>query len=153
MIKANLIASASGKELHTHEGYDGEPVLITATHGSYIGHFNTVTRSSQGTTTIVSAQSDDAIVLTDLILTTDKVAGASATVIITDGANSETLIAAKLNDAPCNVAISFAGHWQTWRACYIDLITINAVTATVALGYYRIPWDKAMAYGEWNALR
>jgi hypothetical protein len=153
MIKSNIIASRNGKELHSYDGYDGEPVLVTTTHGAQHGSFTAATRSSEGTTTVIAAESNDAIVLTDLILTTDKVQSATATVIITDGVNSVTLIAAKLNDGPCNIALSFAGHWQSWRAARIDLVTVNAVTATLALGYFRIPWDTAMAYGQWNALR
>jgi len=153
MIKTSLIAGRNSKELHSYDGYDGEPVLVTTTHGAQHGSFVAVTRSTQGTTAAIAAQGDDAIVLTDLILTTDKVQSTTATVIITDGSNSETLIAADLTDAPCNIALSFAGHWQTWRACRIDLVTVGAVTATLALGYFRIPWDVADTYGVWDAKR
>ncbi|MCP4262809.1 MAG: hypothetical protein GY774_35670 [Planctomycetes bacterium] len=153
MIKTRFIVGRSGKELHTYDGYDGEPVLVTTTHGARHGSFVAATRTEAGTTTVISAESNDAIVLTDLVLTTDKVNGATATVIITDGANSVNLIAADLTDAPCNIAISFAGHWQSWRAAYVNLVTVGAVTATLALGYFRIPWTSAMAYGEWDAHR
>ena len=153
ILKSQIIASRNGKELHSYDGYDGEPVLVTTTHGAQHGSFVAVTRSTQGTTAAIAAQGDDAIVLTDLILTTDKVQSTTATVIITDGSNSETLIAADLTDAPCNIAISFAGHWQTWRACRVDIVTVGAVTATLALGYFRIPWNVADTYGTWNAKR
>ena len=85
--------------------------------------------------------------------TTDKVNATTATVKITDGSNTVDVISADLTDAPCNIAISFAGHWQTWKACRVDLVTTGVVTATLALGYFRIPWDTAMGYGEWDALR
>lgn len=153
MIKSQLIASRSGKELHSYDGYDGEPVLVTTTHGSHKGNFVTATRSTAGTTTIITQQGEDAIFFTDLILTTDKVNATTATVTITDGVNSEVVIAADLTDAPCNIAIPFAGHWQTWRGCYVTFVTVGVVTATLALGYFRIPWNKALSYEKWNALR
>ena len=153
MLKTNIIASRNGKEIHTYDGYDGEPVLVTTTHGAEHGHFKAATRVAAGTTTVIDARSNDAINFTDLILTTDRVQAATATVTITDGVNSETLIAADVTDAPCNIALSFAGNWTTWRGCYVNLVTVGAVTATLALGYYRIPQDKAMAYGEWDGHR
>ena len=153
MINAKLISGRHGKELHSYDGYDGEPVLVTTTHGAQHGSFVAATRSTAGTTAVIVAQGDDAIVLTDLILTTDKVNATTATVKITDGVNTVDVIAADLTDAPCNIAISFAGHWQSWRACRVDLVTTGVVTATLALGYFRIPWDVAMGFGEWDALR
>ena len=153
MIKSILTTGRNGNELQTYDGYDGAPVLVTTTHGAQHGSFVAATREAAGTTAVIAAQADDAIVLTDLILTTDKVQNATATVNITDGVNTVKLIAANLTDAPCNIAISFAGHWQSWRAARVDLVTVNAVTATLALGYFRIPWDTAMAYGEWDAQR
>ena len=153
MIKSSLVNSESGKELQTCEGYTDNSVLVTTTHGAQYGSFVAATRSAAGTTAVIAAQGDDAIVLTDLILTTDKVNATTATVNITDGSNTVKLIAADLTDAPCNIAISFAGHWQTWKACRVDLVTVGVVTATLALGYFRIPWDTAMGFGEWDALR
>ena len=150
MLKTRLMAGKSGKELHSYEGYDGDPVLVTTTHAQRHGTFTAATRTSAGTTTMIAAQGNDGIVLTDLILTTDKVNAATVTVTITDGANSVTLIAATVTDAPCNIAIPFGGRWETWQACYVNFVTEGTVDATLALGYFRIPWNKTLTYGEWS---
>jgi len=153
MIKTKLTSGEDGKELLSLKGWDGRPILATTTYGAVNGSFKAATRSAAGTTTVVDAHGNDAIVLTDMILTTDKVNGATATVQITDGVNTIVLIAADLTDAPCNIAIPFQGHWQGWQAAYIDLVTVGVVTATLALGYFRIPWNKALTFGTWDALR
>ena len=153
MIKTLLISGRDGKELHSYDGHDGYPVLVTTTHGANDGTFVTATRKAAGTTAIIAARGNDGIFLTDLILTTDKVQSATASVIITDGANVETLIAAEVSDAPCNIALSFAGKWATWQACRIDFVTTGAVSATLALGYFRTSGEKTLSYAAWNAKR
>jgi len=153
MLKTKIVAGKSGKEFLSYDGWKDLPILTVTTYGAVNGSFNTATRSGAGTTTVVEAYSNDAIVITDLILTTDKVNGATATVQITDGVNTIVLISADLTDAPCNIAISFAGHWEGWQGAYIDLVTTGAVTATLALGYFRIPWNRSLIYEAWDARR
>ena len=153
MIKTLLISGRDGKELHSYDGHDGYPVLVTTTHAANDGTFAAATRTTAGTTAVIAARGNKGIFLTDLILTTDKVNGASATVRITDGTNTVTLISADVTDAPCNIALSFAGKWATWQACRIDFVTVGVVNATLALGYFRIPSAKALPYAEWNAKR
>ena len=153
MIKSSIIAERNGKELHSYDGYDDAPVLVTTTHGANDGTFAAATRTTAGTTTVIAARGDNGIFLTDLILTTDKVNGASATVTITDGTYNVTLISATVTDAPCNIALPFAGKWETWQACRVDFVTVGVVKATLALGYFRIPSEKTLSYAAWNAKR
>ena len=123
------------------------------THGAQEGHFKAVTRSSAGTSTIVEPTGNNGIVLTDLIITSDKVQSATLTVSFTDGTNTITIAGADVTDAPCNIAIPFAGLWEGWQGAQIDLVTVGNVTTTVAIGYYHITADYAKPYAEWNALR
>ena len=153
MIKSSIIAERNGKEFHSYDGYDDAPVLVTTTHGAHDGTFTAATRTVAGTTTVIAARGDEGIFLTDLILTTDKVNGATATVTITDGTYNVTLISADVTDAPCNIALSFAGKWATWQACRIDFVTVGTVTATLALGYFRTSREKTLPYAAWNAKR
>ena len=153
MIKSSIIAERNGKEFHSYDGYDDASVLVTTTHGANDGTFTAATRTEAGTTTVIAARGNDGIFLTDLILTTDKVNAASATVTITDGTNNVTLISATVTDAPCNIALPFAGKWETWQACRIDFVTVGVVKATLALGYFRIPSEKTLPYAAWDAKR
>lgn len=135
------------------DGLCGKAISITSC-GELNGHFKSVYRGSAGTTTITEGDGEeDAIVLTDLIMTTDKVNAATATVRFTDGTNTVNLMAAQVTDAPCNITIPFRGHWQGWRAARLELVTVGVVKCTVSCGYYKIPKDKALSYNDWDSRR
>jgi hypothetical protein len=152
MIKVELIDGKTSKVLHTYEGIDGEPVLVTSTHAQHYGKFKAAQRTSAGTTVIVTPNGKDTLCLTDLILTTDKVNG-SVTIQFTDGVNTVIIVAANTADAPCNIAIPLQGNWTGWQGSRIEMVTVGSVLATVSLGYYKIPADKALPFAAWDALR
>ena len=153
MIKSRLVNAPDGKDFQTFPGFAGQPTLGIITQGAYEGSFKSATRTSAGTTIIAQPSGDDAIILTDLMLTTDKVNGATATVSWYDGTNTVTMISADVTDAPCNIAIAFNGHWQGWGSAYVQLVTTGAVNCTCALGYFHIKEDVALGYSEWDAKR
>jgi len=131
------------------------PFIHAETNASQHGVFRAVTRSSAGTTIIAQPKAmNDSIILTDLMFTTDKVNGATATVRFTDGTNTINIIAADVTDAPCNIGIGFSGHWHGWGGARLELVTTGVVVATAALGYMRLGPDQTnQSYAEWNALR
>ena len=153
MLKTVLTHNASKRALATIEGYTDEECLLVETYAGINGNFKAVTRTGAGTSTLASVEGNDAIVLTDLIVTTDKVNGATVTVQFTDGTNTIAILVAHATDAPCNIAIPFGGHWQGWQGARIDVVTVAAVKTTVSCGYFRIPEDKALAYDAWDARR
>ena len=131
-------------------------VIRVQTGASQLGFFKTVTRAaSAGTSTIVEPiSSDTSILLTDLIITTDKVNATSATVRFTDGTDTVVIMTADATNAPITTAISFAGTWQGWAGARLELVTVGAITATACCGYMKI--DKkytVQSYDTWNALR
>jgi hypothetical protein len=153
MIKAVLTSSKNKKSLHTRMGYDDEPVLVTTTHADYAGTFKSASRTVAGTTTIVTVNGLDAIVLTDIIISSEKTGGGLVTVQFTDGVNTVIIVAANVNDAPCNLAIPFMGNWCGWQGAYLDLVTVGNEDVTVSVGYFKVRADKALPYASWNALR
>ena len=153
MINNVLVQKATKRALATENNHGGVPTLLTQSYGSMNGSFKAATRASAGTTIIAEPKGSDAICLTDLILTTDKVNAATVTVHITDGTNTIVLIAAVVTDSPCNIAIPFQGNWTGWQGARFELITVGTVKATCALGYHRIAVDVAMPFGEWDAQR
>jgi hypothetical protein len=153
MVKTRLVRGKDGKELHSYSGYDGDPVLVTTTHGANSGSFKSASRTGAGTSIVVAPDGLDGIVLTDLILTTDKVNGATATVQITDGVNTIVLISANVTDAPCNIALSFAGKWEGWQGARVEFVTVGNVKATLAIGYFKIMEDSALPFASWDAKR
>jgi hypothetical protein len=153
MIKSSLRNTESGKELRSEECFDDKPILTVATYGQQNGHFKAATRTSAGTTTVVTPYDGDAIVLTDLILTTDRVALSTVTVSFTDGVNTVTIISTSCADAPCNIAIPFSGLWRGWESARIDLTTVAGLSATLAIGYFHVKGNDALQYSQWDALR
>lgn len=153
MLKVELSCANCGKALHTHKNGGDVPILCVTNHAKYAGVFKAAQRETAGTTVIVSVNGNDAVTLTDLIITSDKVNGASLTVQVTDGINTVILASANVTDAPCNIALGFVGNWTTWQASHVDLVTVGTVKATVSLGYYKVPAVEALAWAAWNALR
>jgi hypothetical protein len=153
MIKSRLIDPKSGKDYHTYTGYDDAPVLVTTSHAAHDGHFAAVTLASAGTQTIVEAKSKQGIVLTDLIISGEKVNGGSITIQFTDAVNTVNIFIATVTDAPVALAIPFAGRWVGWQACDIKVVTVGNIDGSVSVGYFRTPESKTMAYAKWDAER
>lgn len=150
MIETSLIEQSSGEELYiAHQ--NGDKILITHTHAQVKGKFKAATRSSAGTSIITEPDADGCIVLTDIMVTSDRVAASSFTVQFTDDTETIKIISGNANDAPVNLATSFAGAWSGWKNARLELITVGNVTATVACGYYKL--HDSMLYNEWDALR
>jgi len=153
MLKTRLVAGRNNKEYHSYDGYAGEPVLVTTTHGEHDGHFASVTLESAGTQTIVEAKDKEGIVLTDLLISGEKVNGGSISVQFTDGVKRVSIFIANVTDAPVSIAIPFRGKWAGWQACDIKVVTIGNIDGSVSVGYFRTPEEKTMAYAEWDARR
>lgn len=153
MISAELRSAKDKKALHTYVGYDGYPILVTTTHAKHDGTFKAGQRSTAGTTVIASVNGNEAISLTDIIITTDKVNGATVTLQITDGVNTIVIAAANVTDAPCNIAVSLSGNWTGWQSAHVDLVTVGTVAASVSIGYFKVPADIALPFAAWDAKR
>lgn len=150
MINMSLAARHNSKTLANYDKIDPDnPILGVIPYQAANGHWNAETRTSAGTTTLVAARGNEGIVLTDLILTSDKVNLATVSVVITDGVNSKTIVTAHVTDAPCNIALGLNGRLKSWKGTRIDMTTVGVVKSTVTLGYYRIPEDYTETYEEW----
>jgi len=155
MIKAQLIRSKDKKEYHTYDGYDEkEPVLVTTTHASRKGVFKAATNTNDETVIIATPSGNDAIVLTDLIVSAKKVQSSTVTLQFTDGVNTEVLAVFDSGNNSVNLAISFQGHWEGWQAARLEVVTdTNLQVATTAVGYFYITEDSAQTYSVWDANR
>jgi len=153
MLKSSLVSQTDGKELCTHEGYKDRRFLIAQSYASVNGSFKSASRSVAGTTTITAPDLNGSIVLTDLIVTSDRVNAATITLRFTDGANIVNIFVADVTDAPCNVATSLVGQWKGWKDARLEVVTVAAVTTTVAVGYFKLPEEISLDYSEWDAAR
>jgi len=150
-LKAILIDTATGKALEIIDDIFGHPTLAVTDH--YVGktRFKSVTRVAAGTETIAEPVKYGAIVLTDMIISTDRVANSRLTVFFDDGVRTIPIFDGYANDAPINIATNFHGGWTGWVDAALKITTVAAIKATVAVGYIKIP--EGRCYTEWDALR
>jgi len=151
MLKAILIDPATGKALGVLDDVFGQVTLEVVDRYQVNTKFKSTTRVGAGTSTITSPTPDGAILLTDLIISTDRVANSQLTVFFDDGTRTISIFDGYAADAPINLAIGFHGAWTGWKDAALKMTTVLAIKATVAVGYIKIP--KGLEYPEWDALR
>lgn len=152
MIKSSLVDSASGEELYIYSCADRK-TLITQNHAQVAGVFKAKTLTAAGTIVVAEPVIGGCIVLTDLILTSDKTQSAVITVQFTDGTKTIPIVEADITDAPINIATSFAGYWRGWRDARLELVIAGGInpTATLAAGYFKI--KTSLQYSDWDSKR
>jgi len=151
-LKAILADTATGKALETLEDIYGHPNLAVTDH--YVGktRFKSVTRGAAGTETIAEPAKDGAIMLTDMIISTNTAAVSEVVVLFDDGVRTVPIFHGYADkDIPINLAIGFHGGWTGWKDAALKLTTVALIKATVAVGYIKIP--SGLEYEEWDALR
>lgn len=159
MINIQLVDSITGKIYHTFDPFGDlnpeasqdeiflgvcDPVLA---HGT----FQSATRTTAGTTTVVTPLDNGSLIVNDLVISGERQASSDVTVQFTDGTNTAVLFLASQVDAPPNIAHSFKGRVQGWQDARLDMITSGAGDATVLICYTKVP--NGLPYAEWNALR
>lgn len=151
MIKVILLDTATGKALNTIEDIFGCPTL--AVTDIYINktRFKSQYRITAGTTTITSPKTDGAIMLTDIIITTDRAPNTRITVFFDDGTHNITIVDGVPIDAPINLAMPFRGSWTGWKNAALKMTTVGNLKANVAVGYIKMP--KGIEYEEWTKMR
>jgi hypothetical protein len=150
-LKAILIDSATGKAVETIDDVYGNPTL--ATTDCYVSktRFKSETRTGAGTSTITFPATDGAILLTDMIISTDRVANSRLTIFFDDGIRQINIYDGYANDAPINISLGFHGGWTGWKDAGLKMTTVAVIKATVAIGYIKIP--SGVEYEIWDAMR
>ena len=151
MIKVILLDTATGKALNTIEDIFGRPTLAVTDIYVNKTRFKSQYRNTPGTTTITSPKTDGAIILTDMIITTDRVPNTRISIFFDDGTRTVTIVDGVPIDAPINLAMPFRGGWTGWKNATLKMTTGGNLKANVAVGYIIVP--KGIEYEEWNKLR
>lgn len=150
-LNAVLIDVKTGESIEVIDDIFGHPNLAVTDHYPSHTRFRSSTRTGAGTTTIAEPIVDGSIMLTDMIISTDRVANSRLTIFFDDGTRQINIYDGYSNDAPINFAIGFHGGWTGWANAKLKMTTVAAIKATVAVGYIKIP--KGLNYTEWDALR
>ena len=152
MLKVALVDSGSNKQVHILPGLSGRETFITATLPNLWGHFAAATRATEGSTTIISPDIEDSLLLTDLIVSTKKSNGNSLVINFTDGTNTVKIVEFDVTIAIA-FGMSFGGRFHGWEDAYIQMTTDAAYNATVTVGYMKVPKLYTLKYAAWNAAR
>ena len=150
-LKAVLIDPATGVAIEVIDDIFGHPNLAVTDHYPSSTRFRSSTRTGAGTTTIAEPAIDGAIMLTDMIISTDRVALSRLTVFFDDGTRQIDIFDGYANDNTLNLAIAFHGGWTGWMDAALKMTTVAALNATVAIGYIKL--GEGLNYTEWDALR
>jgi hypothetical protein len=153
MLKVALADLADGKVMFSEEASNGECVLVTEPFARVNSMFYSASRSTLGITTIVTPKLGASIVLTDLIISYEKVASAALTLRFNDGTRSVDLASVTTTDAPANIAIPFSGRIKGWKDAWVEMETTKNGAAFVMIGFYYVNASHTLAYTEWLAER
>ena len=158
MLRINLFSRLLNSEICSERFFnrfkdfnDSKVILATTDFAGAHGRFRSATRTTAGTTAVVTPPISGSIIVTDLLISGEKQASSTAEVRFTDGSNTATLFLASQVDAPPAFAHTFRGRVQGWKDARIDMITSGAGDATVTICYVKVP--TGLVFAEWNALR
>lgn len=153
MIKSVITDLRDGHAVQIEKSTRGECVLVTEPYPRVYSGFYSASRTTTGTTVIVSPKLDAGLIITDLIMSQEKAGGAILTVRFNDGTNSVILAAVNTVDAPAFFAIPFVGKIAGWKNAWIEMSTAANAYAYVTIGFYRTFPEHTQSYYEWLADR
>ena len=151
-IKSAIVNPSNNENLSVGNVFCGD-VLMTARCGEIHGHFKTTIIAGATTQTVVMPYGDEAIGLTDIITSMEKKNLALVTLKFSGGGSTAFIFRATLTDLPFNLGMPLAGRWEGWSGASIKLTNSLALVGSISIGYYHIPKDETLTYGEWNAMR
>ncbi len=149
-----VLHNDKGEILHT-ERFGAHVHLITEDHSRVATLFKSVTHSTAATTTITKPKPGGAIVMTDMIVSGEKIASGLITVQFNDGSNQVPVTISHVNDNGVNLSSSLQGLCLGWKDAFIEMIT-NTMNqdATVTIWYYFVRDEKrVLEFADWDELR
>ena len=158
MIRTALVDPTDGTAIETEQFWrgphslhaDARSILVADAYRSH-GVFKAVTFTPTTTVALGTPDIDGSLILTDLIMTGDKVNGGTMLVKFTDDTFDDVLINISTTDAPVAIALAFAGRFQGWANSRVDVIITGNIKGSVVLGYIKAP--NGLPYSEWDQLR
>lgn len=141
----------SGQDLFAASIPSGEPALVTQTPGYAFGVFKSVSGTVASTITLVDVPTGEALVISDILISSKKKAASSLTIRLTDGTDTVTIFSPDTVQAEVNFGIAFAGLWQGWAGAGIEVVTVADFPFTVAVGYFKL--NSTEDFSQWDSRR
>ena len=151
----NIVVTAGGTHKEPHhvpsQFLPNHIVPVTTTGPQRHGVFKSVTSTTQTTTVIATPDNLGAIVVTDLIITSNKAANGIMTLRFSDGSQNINLAVFPV-DIAINQQLALVGLFRGWQDAQLELVTsVATFDATVTAGYMKVP--SALPFAEWDGLR
>ena len=146
----SLLSHKDGNPLNVQTGIDGNKCLITDGMRALAAHWQSASITTATTTTIVEAAPNESILLTDfVIILSKKVATATIIPRFSDGTNAENLFTFDAATSSFQFSHAFQGGLRGWKDADFQIITDQATTIGVLLGYVHIAPAQTKTYGRW----
>jgi hypothetical protein len=145
-------AVATGRSFDTaHMTQHDERALMTTNPVWRHSTFKSAEFAGPVTIALVSPNDDGSLILSDLVVTGDKVNNGSIEVQFTDDVDEAIIIKPVTTDAPVVVSINFNGQVRGWKDARINVIVTGVVIGSVLATYVKVPGG--IPFAEWDALR
>ena len=145
-------AIATGKSFDISHGTQAnERALMTTNPVWRHSTFKSAEFAGPVTIALVLPNDDGSLILTDLVVTGDKVNGGSIEVQFTDDVDEAIIIKPVTTDAPVVVNINLNGQARGWKDARIDVIVTGVVIGSVLATYIKVPGG--LPFEEWDELR
>ena len=150
----HFLADKAGTPLNVQTGVDGNQCLITDGARVLMAHWRSAEITIATTTTIIEAVPNESVLLTDLIITLSKKVNL-ATIIpcFDDGTNTVNLFTFDASTAPFQFSHAFTGGMRGWRDASFQIVTNQATTVSVLVGYVHVASEQTETYSMWDARR
>ena len=148
------VADKAGAPIDVRCGLDECQTLITEGLRTLAAHWKSPSITTATTTTVVEAKPNQSIMLTDLVvILSKKVAGATVIVRFSDGTNTEIMLTFDAATANFEFTHAFTGGLRGWKDADFQIVTNQATTLAVIVGYVHISTESTKAYDVWDAER
>jgi len=154
----SVLKTSAGKLLATARSWAqfspptvDQDILLTESFATAHSVFAVAQRLSQGTVEVIPEQGGGSFVILDVLISGDKVNGATITLSMDDDTNQEALLTVTTTDAPVALSWPVRGRVQSWEGARLDLTTVNSVEAYVTVVYMKLP--QSDPYSTWASYR
>lgn len=132
--------------VHTH--------LITEDHARVATQYKSATHTTNTTTALATPKKGNAVVVTDITISGEKITGGKITLQWADGTDTAVIEEILVADGIANLHIAYTGRNLGWKDARVDFITsVNNQDATVNVGYYFVRGVGVISFADWDALR
>jgi hypothetical protein len=120
---------------------------IAETHGN----FKAINVNVAGTTTVTAPNINGAIIITDILLSAERVNNGSVVLSFTDDTETIVIFKAVVTDAPVTIAAPLNGRWRGWKDARLELVVTLDVETSASVGYYKV--KDGLPFSDWDARR